>query len=384
VPVPKPNNKPGYSVSRSKKSFKVVHYDNRGNVEWQSNYDVTMIDWDQTKKETTKTTVNHDNGFPFRPPTDYTRQINRCYYTPGKRTEVGLDGSSETITGIYLPGVDDPTDFIGPGFDGMHDFNSDEANQCIAEALLKLQDSKVQIGQFIAEAKSSAEMLAGSSESLLRALLAVKRGRFREVPKALGLSAKSATNGYLAWEYGWKPLCSDLYGMYEDLKSKTKDRRLFMRGASRTIRTPVIRDYTNGEYASKIRVNGHRIDQCTVYATPSVGFLQDANAYGLVNPLSLAWEVVPYSFVVDWFMPIGNTLSSLSASAGLDFMGAYSVAQQEGEVIFTGGAGSCTKKYSYMSRSNYGDFPRAGFYAVRNPLNLHKSVNLFNLLAQLL
>jgi hypothetical protein len=31
---------------------------------------------------------------------------------------------------------------------------------------------------------------------------------------------------------------------------------------------------------------------------------------GLVNPAEIAWEVVPYSFVVDWFLPIGSYISA--------------------------------------------------------------------------
>lgn len=32
---------------------------------------------------------------------------------------------------------------------------------------------------------------------------------------------------------------------------------------------------------------------------------------GLTNPLSVAWELIPFSFVVDWFLPIGKYLDAL-------------------------------------------------------------------------
>jgi len=41
---------------------------------------------------------------------------------------------------------------------------------------------------------------------------------------------------------------------------------------------------------------------------------------GFTNPINLAWEVLPYSFVVDWFIPIGPYLESLSAWDGLVFL----------------------------------------------------------------
>jgi hypothetical protein len=33
---------------------------------------------------------------------------------------------------------------------------------------------------------------------------------------------------------------------------------------------------------------------------------------GLLDPLSVVWENIPYSFVVDWFIPIGDYLSMLN------------------------------------------------------------------------
>ena len=39
---------------------------------------------------------------------------------------------------------------------------------------------------------------------------------------------------------------------------------------------------------------------------------------GLLNPASIAWELVPYSFVLDWFSNIGQVLGQFTAFAGLD------------------------------------------------------------------
>jgi len=44
------------------------------------------------------------------------------------------------------------------------------------------------------------------------------------------------------------------------------------------------------------------------------------NAFGLDNPLAIAWEVVPFSFVVDWFLPINRYLKNISALNGLELI----------------------------------------------------------------
>jgi hypothetical protein len=38
-----------------------------------------------------------------------------------------------------------------------------------------------------------------------------------------------------------------------------------------------------------------------------------ARQLGMLDPASVVWEIVPYSFVVDWFVPFGTYLSNLNA-----------------------------------------------------------------------
>jgi hypothetical protein len=42
---------------------------------------------------------------------------------------------------------------------------------------------------------------------------------------------------------------------------------------------------------------------------------------GFTNPVSLAWELLPFSFVADWFIPIGDFLEALEAWKGMTFLG---------------------------------------------------------------
>jgi hypothetical protein len=52
----------------------------------------------------------------------------------------------------------------------------------------------------------------------------------------------------------------------------------------------------------------------TVQVTNPNMFL--ANQLGFLNPALVAWELVPFSFVVDWFVNVGAVISSMT-----DFMG---------------------------------------------------------------
>lgn len=62
---------------------------------------------------------------------------------------------------------------------------------------------------------------------------------------------------------------------------------------------------------------------CKLTAELSNSSWHAASQLDLVNPLSLGWELVPFSFVLDWFIPVGNMLEALTAHAGLVFVGGH-------------------------------------------------------------
>lgn len=43
----------------------------------------------------------------------------------------------------------------------------------------------------------------------------------------------------------------------------------------------------------------------------------------MINPVGIAWELVPFSFAVDWFIPVGKFLNSYTDLAGVDLIRAY-------------------------------------------------------------
>jgi hypothetical protein len=47
---------------------------------------------------------------------------------------------------------------------------------------------------------------------------------------------------------------------------------------------------------------------------------QVANSIGLLNPLTIAWEVLPFSFVVDWFVNIGDCIAEAGAFNGVTIL----------------------------------------------------------------
>jgi hypothetical protein len=202
-------------------------------------------------------------------------------------------------------------------------------NEAVTKALLKIADQKVNLAENLATAGQTVRMFANASKSLADLLMNTYRDRsmrpyltksFRDLVR--GGVSKSIANKYLEYVYGWKPLVQDVYALAMLAKKQTA-RSLLLHGEGKSSRaeyctSPQSDLYTVdlGPLAGSAKVN------CSVWAQvdPNWSGARALNQLGLINPLSLVWELTPWSFVVDWLLPIGSVLQAMSAPAGLIFI----------------------------------------------------------------
>lgn len=132
------------------------------------------------------------------------------------------------------------------------------------------------------------------------------------VPKRDHMS-QFAASSWLELQYGWTPLLLDVYGSAEYvaqlLHASSVD--LIVKAAGKGSSTNT---YSNANEQST--AVAHAIVKYIVHLKIADPLLRNSAALGLTNPLNVAWELVPFSFVVDWFYPIGATLNSISSLQG--------------------------------------------------------------------
>lgn len=202
-------------------------------------------------------------------------------------------------------------------------------NRAKTECLLKLSSNKMQLAADLAEAVKTNDMVASLASDLARSLIAFKRGNFGEVARQLGLTGRELASGatvskrWLEYMYGWKPLyqsCHDLaQKAFED--SKDKDMIVYAKSSS-----PVSKSIEYVEDGVRFTETAKGGVKTQLSATISSPFIANLSELGIINPLSVAWELMPYSFVVDWFIPVGNYLEAWSSLAGLSFRAGFSSA----------------------------------------------------------
>lgn len=133
----------------------------------------------------------------------------------------------------------------------------------------------------------------------------------------------SASNLYLEWHFGVSPLISDIQASAQVLTNPIPSTRIF--GSSQEYgkyKTHSEDSANPGTYTDEWWDTRFRYRQGADVAITNPN-LALAGQLGLINPLSLAWEIVPFSFVADWFVNVGDWLQGFSDFAGMTLQYGY-------------------------------------------------------------
>lgn len=202
--------------------------------------------------------------------------------------------------------------YTNPGYQYAYDGSLPYDRDWATQLRLKIKDESINLGQTLAEYKQAASMFGNAARGVVNAWRT-----FRKKQPRRGLGPCTVPAAHLVYTYGVAPLVSDLYDSVEALVLRLDHpvrRRYFVR---------------NKIQQSKEVASAHGNGPMTIYAsikqsqhvTAYIEFDLEKAAlfnYGFGNPIELGWEVIPYSFVIDWMIPIGDYLASLDALRAVD------------------------------------------------------------------
>jgi len=188
----------------------------------------------------------------------------------------------------------------------------------VTKALLQLKGQNVNYTQNIAERRQTASLVENTCIRLWRMV--------RQTRRTAAHLGTDPFNLWLELQYGWKPLLSDVHGVVKDLADGLRPEKVTVVGTAHDTfkATTALGASKFGPGMSINRVmRGRtdmkvRLDYVQIFAESNLRLLAQE---GLTNPLDLAWEELPFSFVVDWFIPIGDFFNCLDASLGWHFLG---------------------------------------------------------------
>lgn len=215
--------------------------------------------------------------------------------------------------------------------------------KCNAKLLEKVKDMKIDLSVAFGTRVQTVEFIAETATKFFGTINHLRKGdlngarrtlfggsaSMREIKKFKSDSDKhwyqTMANEWLQLQYAWSPMLSDIYaGM--DLWKTFPKRPIKVIGQSEIGKT--INQYDKGFHLGNINRNvtaTHKLRVretmfCSLDDNAISSLTTSASQIGLTNPALLAWDVLPFSFVVDWFLPLNGYLSSLDSMLGIKFL----------------------------------------------------------------
>lgn len=284
--------------------------------------------------------------------------------------------------------------------------------------LARIKSSDINLAQTFGERMQTVRMIGNTARRLAGCYSHLRRGRLGSALASLGSDTiefeqrrpgaarryhttypknpqQAASSAWLEMQYGWRPLLSDIYGGAKTLAEYHVDRESDLYLAPATVSSKAGSQETGdlgSGFSSEATVG---VKQRITYVVTNP-LLRYSSMLGLTNPALLAWELTPFSFVVDWFLPIGSYLSSIDAAYGCQFLkGFRSVRTQSVSVGY-----SSTYSYSpgaqiyesylrlgpsehfTLRRSPLYTFPTVDFPKFKSPLGVNHAITAVSLLIQ--
>jgi hypothetical protein len=321
------------------------------------------------------------------------------------------------------------TSLINPGTSVDTLRAEDPANACAAKLLSRLSTQKTSLLVTIAEFNKTSEMIFSTATRLANAIRAARRfdlpgmlaplgikasykqerrfsrrlGGFKKkfVRPSLGQIEDFASQTWLEYTYGWRPLLSDIHSSAEALATALTERafvtRVEVAKHTSTLEKSASTPSAQFRFTSTI-LETRKIKMGVYYSLPD-GPATVANTFGLLNPLEVAWELVPFSFVADWFLPIGQGIRNITSTTGLTYHRGYRSSRDvigikqywtpgnpflSNGVLYTAhGSGYRERKYVYIVRNSLPSFPSVDLPAFRLPSTAGQALSGIALLQSL-
>lgn len=194
---------------------------------------------------------------------------------------------------------------------------------------------RAEVGTTLAEWRSAADMVHHNAMRLAGAALMLKKGRFKEFLNVLNVkpfprhkhwlrsSPKVASSLWIEYWFGIAPTINDIQTAARILDSDPTESASSWTPYAVTTGARFDIMQSESYYYPMLRV------PCEVRAKAGGEFklvnpnLALASKLGILNPLTIALNITPWSWLLGWFVNLNQWVDSLSSTAGYEFRNCY-------------------------------------------------------------
>lgn len=264
--------------------------------------------------------------------------------------------------------------------------------------------NRSQLGASLAEYRQAHAMITARAGQLWMAYKALRRFDFGRVAAILNVSkrdylrlkrerkllrgSKNVGNNWLEFHFGWSPLVGDIHDGLKVIADHIPPWRIRaaarFKGQDRPIPLKPSGFVDGTYYSDAVMEMRVRLGATIEIVNPNLWL---ANSLGLINPLSVAWELVPFSFVADWFFNVSTVISGLTDTAGLKIRDGFVTRSRRSHDWAAYGYGYAWRNHGYLDRlwirRSIGapGIPRLGYKPIKLP-SWQRALTSFSLLAQ--
>lgn len=186
------------------------------------------------------------------------------------------------------------------------------------ELLGKIKNQKANLSMTVAKLGKCTDMVFGLARDIVATFHFLRSGRpsrlfWQSIGAPRCRADKRLARKWLEFQYGWMNLARSIYGLSEALQNEIVSGTFIHVEAKRTFRS----EFSDSSYAGSPVTK----DRCSIKARAR--YKVDANSLramsqsGITNPTLVLWDLIPYSFVIDWVINISEWLSALDALTGV-------------------------------------------------------------------
>lgn len=191
-------------------------------------------------------------------------------------------------------------------------WDDNEELALLTKLLNKVKAHDADLGVALAEVDKLASTVANTLKSLAFGIEDLAHLRFAQFARRFGthppnrkqvakLRLLDVPGRFLEARYAWTPAINDVFSVAKAFEEISNGPRQSRTRAARRKRIELNQPTNYGYQRGSIEVKRSYI----FLQYEELGF---ARQLGLTNPATIIWERLPYSFVFDWFLPIGTYL----------------------------------------------------------------------------